>query len=329
MTEAGRPTPDRPPGRGSVLVLVIGLLLEAGGPPAAAAQEPAPLTKAELVRFLSAGVYSSAELAVLVRRNCLSFEATERDRSDLRAVGASTAVLEAVEWCLLPLDVTVEPATLLLPAGRTATVTLRATQDGVPVAGASLTLGDGRGATAGITDSRGVAQVTVSAWGRARSYRLPIRAGGGPGVGGEPALSVRVLPGAARAVTLSRPILLLEPSADTAAIVRANILDGYGNPVPGASVSIEDPRTGARVATARTGAEGDAEIRIEPGAIAESGVLEIRADGRRVGELAVTVRGGETNHSASVHAGRAADPAGATPRFAPEAILGRWYNRDD
>ena len=62
-------------------------------------QGTAPLRKSDLVRLLSAAAISSAELEQLVRRNCLTFDPTERDRNDLRLMGADAAMLAAVDEC--------------------------------------------------------------------------------------------------------------------------------------------------------------------------------------------------------------------------------------
>ena len=59
----------------------------------------APLRKSDLVRLLSGAVLSQGELAQLVTRNCLTFDPTDRDRGDLRRLGAERAVLAAVEAC--------------------------------------------------------------------------------------------------------------------------------------------------------------------------------------------------------------------------------------
>ena len=64
-----------------------------------ALQGTAPLRKTDLVRLLSGSVMSATELAQLVRRNCLTFAPTDRDRNDLRTLGADPAVLTAVDDC--------------------------------------------------------------------------------------------------------------------------------------------------------------------------------------------------------------------------------------
>lgn len=62
-------------------------------------QGAAALRKSDLVRLLSGAVMSPQELAQLVRRNCLTFQPTDRDRNDLRQLGADAAVLAAVDDC--------------------------------------------------------------------------------------------------------------------------------------------------------------------------------------------------------------------------------------
>jgi len=68
---------------------------------AAAAQRPRggtqPLRKVELVRLLGSRAMSTPEIALLVRRNCVAFRPSERDRADLRAAGADDAVFAAID----------------------------------------------------------------------------------------------------------------------------------------------------------------------------------------------------------------------------------------
>jgi hypothetical protein len=63
------------------------------------AQGVAPLRKSDLVRLLSGSVMSQEEMAQLVRRNCLSFVPTERDRADFQRLGAEAPMLAAVDAC--------------------------------------------------------------------------------------------------------------------------------------------------------------------------------------------------------------------------------------
>jgi len=63
------------------------------------AQGIAPLRKSDLVRLLSGSVMSQQEIAQLVRRNCLTFAPTDRDRADFRRLGAEPPVIAAVDGC--------------------------------------------------------------------------------------------------------------------------------------------------------------------------------------------------------------------------------------
>ena len=67
---------------------------------AARAQGTKPLRKAELVRMLATRAIPKADVAALVRRNCVTFQPTAHDRTDLSAAGADEAVLTALDQCL-------------------------------------------------------------------------------------------------------------------------------------------------------------------------------------------------------------------------------------
>ena len=78
-----------PPALSAFLALLLALQ---GG-------SPASLRKTDLVRLLSGAGMSSVDLSQLVRRNCLTFQPTERDRNDLRMLGADASLLAAVDEC--------------------------------------------------------------------------------------------------------------------------------------------------------------------------------------------------------------------------------------
>src|SRR3989442_14407952 len=64
------------------------------------AQGTAPVRKVERVRLLGSRAMSKAQVTALVRRNCVTFRPSERDRADLRAAGADDAVFTAIDQCL-------------------------------------------------------------------------------------------------------------------------------------------------------------------------------------------------------------------------------------
>src|SRR6059036_4284848 len=74
-------------------------LVALGCPVLVAAQGTEPLRKTDLIRLLSNPVIRKAEVADLVRRNCLAFRPTERDWADLRDLGADAEVLSGIGGC--------------------------------------------------------------------------------------------------------------------------------------------------------------------------------------------------------------------------------------
>ena len=82
-------------------------------------QQREPLRKSELVRLLTGSTVQKPEIAELVRRNCLSFTPTARDRLDLVALGADTAILKRVDECARR---AAAPATAPQPAARSPVV---------------------------------------------------------------------------------------------------------------------------------------------------------------------------------------------------------------
>ncbi|PYP73960.1 MAG: hypothetical protein DMD41_03710 [Gemmatimonadetes bacterium] len=75
---------------GSLLVAALRL---------AAMQGAEPLRKTDLIRLLTGGALSKSEIADLVRRDCLSFTPTARDRQDLEALGADSAIMGRIDAC--------------------------------------------------------------------------------------------------------------------------------------------------------------------------------------------------------------------------------------
>jgi len=62
-------------------------------------QQAHPLRKSDLIRLLSGSTFSQDEIAGMVRRTCLSFAPSGRDRADFTALGASAAVLKEIDTC--------------------------------------------------------------------------------------------------------------------------------------------------------------------------------------------------------------------------------------
>jgi len=121
---------------------------------AVATQQGHPLRKSDLIRLLSGTTFSQDEIAGMVRRTCLSFAPSARDRADFTSLGASAAVLREIDACgrkatsspatprpatprpATPLPVTPHPATPLPVTPPPATPRPSATRTGF-VAGTS------------------------------------------------------------------------------------------------------------------------------------------------------------------------------------------------
>ena len=76
------------------------------------AQSTGPLRKTDLIRLLTANTQTPAQILAAVKRNCVSFTPTARDRQDLAELGGDTTLLKAIDQCVRERAVT--------PAAKTA-----------------------------------------------------------------------------------------------------------------------------------------------------------------------------------------------------------------
>ena len=81
-------------------IVAVALALALGLPAAAPAQESGPLLKSDLVRMMTASNYTATEMAAIVRMNCVGFEPTDRDRSQLGNLPNADVVLAEVDRCM-------------------------------------------------------------------------------------------------------------------------------------------------------------------------------------------------------------------------------------
>jgi len=84
---------------GTVRLLVAMTLVTILLPAAAPAQEGGPLLKSDLVRMMTASNYTATEMAAIVRMNCVGFEPTARDRSQLGSLPNADLVLAEMDRC--------------------------------------------------------------------------------------------------------------------------------------------------------------------------------------------------------------------------------------
>ncbi|HEU5284084.1 MAG TPA: Ig-like domain-containing protein [Burkholderiales bacterium] len=178
--------------------------------------EPRPLRKTDLIRLLTDSSMSPAQVAAQVGKSCLAFTPTARDRANLLALGADTAVFARIDACSRaraaaarpPADPPPTPAAPVTPpapvvgarlvavplvsrvqavAGATALVGVSLKRGNDPVAGARLVLlgsarvsggGDGGVDAVAVTDARGLAQFRFPAGSRTGTFRLGVMVDG-------------------------------------------------------------------------------------------------------------------------------------------------------
>ena len=181
-----------------------------------------PLRKVELVRLLGSRALSKPAVAALVRRNCVTFRPTARDRADLRLAGADDALFAAIDQCLRARAAAAQappppprppppPAAAPAPtlprraplrmetsgqvnalAGTEAEVVVQLYRGTVPQAGVALVLRGARAIPGGLsldpvalTDQRGAATFHVLAGTTPGTYSLTLAVQNGAAVPGE------------------------------------------------------------------------------------------------------------------------------------------------
>ena len=90
-------TVQRARAAGAVLIWCLALVVPVRGQEAEEAT--GPLLKADLVRMLATGDYTTDEVVYIVRMSCVSFRPTERDRRDLLALPHGDPVLSEISRC--------------------------------------------------------------------------------------------------------------------------------------------------------------------------------------------------------------------------------------
>jgi hypothetical protein len=193
---------------------ILALVIALSAPTSVGAQtETRPLRKTDLIRLLTDSSLSPAQVAAQVGKSCLAFTPTARDRANLLALGADSAVMARIDDCAraratavrppaaAPAPVTPAPAPPPTPVAApglvavplvsrvqavvsgTALVGVALKRGDAPVAGARLVLlgsaraGGGADAVA-VTDARGLAQFRFPAGSRAGTYRLGVMVDG-------------------------------------------------------------------------------------------------------------------------------------------------------
>jgi len=203
------------------------------------------LRKTDLVRLLSGLTLAPDELAALIRRSCLSFTPTSRDRADFVALGADPAVLREIDGCVRR-AAAVRPALSGVRSGFVLGVgqhgaagahpplplifELRDTA-GLPVAGhrVALSVTNGRvGAPLVVTDSSGRVHVDVTLGPRVGPVAVTAQAGAI-----ERQATLYADPGPVAKLTLrcgeARVDGRMSLAPDGAAVLRVTAQDAFGN----------------------------------------------------------------------------------------------------
>jgi len=284
-------------GAALLVLVVLGLLPSE----VVCAQGTNPLSKAQLVQLLATGSLRHAEIAALVRRNCVTFRPTARDRADLRAVGADTAVIAAVDRCVLARVGARAPAARATAALRVVTranvsgeaggwvdVRVQLLRGTAPQVGVPLLL---RGASAvpggvgqdphAVTDRRGFAHFRIPTGISAGTYPLTLVLANGEPVGPGDRIDVVVGPAPpARAVAAPAEVAL--------GAVTVTVTDAHGNRVAGVAVELRPVTAqlaGALGAGRVTDARGQAVFALPPGSVRRGGEVGVFVRGVQIGAL--------------------------------------------
>lgn len=294
--------------RGSWLALVCAAV---GG--VAQGQTAAPLLKADLVRLMSNNAFiSAAEVAAVVRRNCLAFRPTERDWADIRSLGATQDIVESIAACgtrspvdrsttgaptppastapnATDLQVIVRRPLIVADAGGRVAVPIIAARGGLPRAGVELALrgtatidgSAGRDLVA-TTDDTGFAVFDVPVGRRLAAYTLEVAMASGGPLPGRPRVQLVVRPGAPARVQAVPREVILEAGRDTIADVVVTVRDSVGHALVGETVTLvsEPEDMGLALSPTRTDSLGRARFAFVRGAVHRGGTLQVDVRGR-------------------------------------------------
>jgi hypothetical protein len=275
-------------------LLLVGCLL-AGPAAAQRGQSAQPLRKTDLIRLLTSGGVTKRDIAARVRRNCLSFEPSARDRADLQSSGADSAIFNAIAECALPAGTLriAAPRGVRAVAGSEVTIEARVLRYDVPQPGVSLLLLGTRAIPGGpeqdpgaTTDASGTARFRLPAGLRPGTYRLTVIAASGLRLRAAVALTTLAAPEWGAVVA---PAELVQRSGSRAGSALRVSVTGAGQ-MPARGVALELAGITAElvgVAPATTDAQGMALFTIPPGAVRRSGTVGVFASGQRLGSFTV------------------------------------------
>ncbi|HET7249779.1 MAG TPA: Ig-like domain-containing protein [Gemmatimonadales bacterium] len=255
-----------------------------------------PLRKTDLIRMLTSGPLTNKQIALRVRRNCLSFTPSDRDREDLVASTADTAVMNAVAACARPGGTLriVAPAVVHAVTGTEVPIAVRVLRWDVPVRGVSVELAGATGTPGGPTqnpgagtDSRGVAVLRLPVGMEAGRRNLRVVLASGSEYPRASLTLVATSPSIARA-EVTPGVVVFRGGVRSSAAIDVTIADSSGRPVVGVPVQIAGTTAELGPATGPpTDARGHTTIAITADSVHGSGQAGVYAAGQLVGTLTV------------------------------------------
>ena len=263
----------------------------------AQATPPRPLSKSDLVRLLTGRTLGKDEITTILRRNCTTFTPSERDRGDLRAVGADDAMLRAIANCRRTADalvVRVPTEEIAGAAGAEALVRVEVRRGGAPASGLVLTL-RGSGAIPGgagkdveaTTDERGMAVFAVPLGSAVATYPLTVALASGNALIGRTGVSLTARPaGPFTADVRPRRVALAAGRDQTLAVA---LRDALGNPVGGQRIDLVAAGGAVSPQSTTTDGRGQATFTLSAGAFRGDARLVLRAGGRAVDSVEVVL----------------------------------------
>ncbi len=233
------------------------------------AQSESALRKSDLVRYLTGTTYSKSEIAAIVRRNCLAFVPSARDREDLKQLGANDAILREIDRCVnnnnkasssessdnpsrpvapapaSPPTLTVINGLASAMSGNVAYITVDLARGDTPMPGARLMLkgatnipGGAQADPVAITDAKGRATFTVPAGTHAGTYHMTVVTSDGSPLEGTTAVSLSTMPAGASLATVNPTAIAIGAGARGTRELSVAVNDAFGNPVSKATVQL-------------------------------------------------------------------------------------------
>ncbi len=337
------------------------LAIAALAPAALGAQQEggSKLRKSDLVRVLTGTTYSKAEIASMVRRSCLAFVPTARDRADLRELGATQVIFDQIDLCVRkgnkpgaptppppkPLELSVVDRAASAPSGTVAYLTVVLRRGSVPVRGQRLLLhgattipGGARVDPAAVTDADGQAVFAVPAGTRAGRYRLTVAMADGSAVQGNGDITLTTLPAGSSLATITPRSISLGRGSGASSTITVRLTDPFGNPVTGTQVRLQPSaaRGELQPQTRATNDSGTVRFTVPVSALRSGDSLTVSTGDRTLGVVGVSAAAEVASQLVEAARLAAAGDPGAEEAYGralavdpsnPDALLGRGYLR--